>query len=171
MEEHKWLNSYSKYTCRNIWSIFLFQSDVYSLGIVFLELLQPFHTDMERSKVIQKLRTGHLPPELSRIWPHAVSFKTMGIESRNSVLVWNVIVCIIQARLISDLLVVSPAARPSATDLLQHIDSLLRSNAESDFSSQIALKDETIRLLQETVASRDQEIAELRRRLSHFERE
>ncbi|KAJ1520214.1 hypothetical protein ONE63_004424 [Megalurothrips usitatus] len=121
------------------------KSDLYSLGIVLLELLHPFHTDMERSKVIQKLRTGHLPSDLSTTWPHA-------------------------ARVISDLLQKSPAARPSANELLQRVESLLRSNMESDLSSQLATKDETIRLLKEAVASRDQEIAKLRQRLSFFEK-
>ncbi|XP_026285032.1 eukaryotic translation initiation factor 2-alpha kinase 1-like [Frankliniella occidentalis] len=122
------------------------KSDLYSLGIVLLELLQPFHTDMERMKVIQELRTGHLPPELTTTWPHA-------------------------ARLISDLLVTSPASRPTANELLQRVDVLIRSNTESDFVSQMASKDETIRLLKEAVASRDQEITELRRRLSSFEKD
>ncbi|KAK3908887.1 Eukaryotic translation initiation factor 2-alpha kinase 1 [Frankliniella fusca] len=122
------------------------KSDLYSLGIVLLELLQPFHTDMERMKVIQKLRSGHLPPDLTTTWPHA-------------------------ARLISDLLVAAPSSRPTASELLQRVDVLIRSDSESDFISRIASKDETIRLLQEAVASRDQEIAELRRRLSNFEKE
>ncbi len=39
---------------------------------MLLELLQPFHTGMERMKVIQQLRTGQLPPELTTSWPHAV---------------------------------------------------------------------------------------------------
>lgn len=71
----------------------------------------------------------------------------------------------------SDLLVTSPTARPSANELLQRVDSILRANLESDATSQLASKDETIRLLKEAVASRDQEIAELRRRLSVFEKE
>lgn len=121
------------------------KSDLFSLGIVFLELLQPFHTDMERSKVIQKLRSGHLPSELTTTWPHA-------------------------ARLISDLIITSPMSRPTASDLLQRVDSLLRANLEHNIHSQLASKDETIRLLKEAVASRDQEIAELRQRLSSFEK-
>ena len=71
----------------------------------------------------------------------------------------------------SDLLVTSPKLRPSAGELLQRVDSILRANLESDVNSQLASKDETIRLLKEAVASRDQEIAELKRRLSVFEKD
>lgn len=61
-------------------------------------------------------------------------------------------------------------ARPTANDLLQRVDSLLRANLEHDIHSQLVSRDETIRLLKEAVASRDQEIAELRRRLAQFEK-
>lgn len=48
----------------------LFQSDVYSLGIVLLELLCPFRTDMERHKTIKNLREHHaLPPDIKEKWP------------------------------------------------------------------------------------------------------
>ena len=49
------------------------QSDLYSLGIVLFELLQPFKTDMERSKMIDQLKIGNLPPELTLLAPKWVS--------------------------------------------------------------------------------------------------
>ncbi|CAG2067401.1 unnamed protein product, partial [Timema podura] len=40
------------------------KSDIYSLGIVLFELLQPFSTSMERSKLITQLKTGNIAPDL-----------------------------------------------------------------------------------------------------------
>lgn len=49
--------------------IFFFQSDIYSLGIILLELLIPFNTDMERLKTIESARKGiiplNIPPKFS----------------------------------------------------------------------------------------------------------
>lgn len=43
---------------------FWLQSDVYSIGIVLLELLINFKTDMERVETIKKTRHGKIPQEL-----------------------------------------------------------------------------------------------------------
>lgn len=43
---------------------FWLQSDVYSLGIILLELLIPFNTDMERLKTIEAARKGTFPQNL-----------------------------------------------------------------------------------------------------------
>jgi len=49
------------------------QSDIYSLGIVLLELLNPFDTDMERYKTIETLRTrSEVPVEMGIKWPNMV---------------------------------------------------------------------------------------------------
>ena len=53
--------------------IFLLQSDLYSLGIVLYELMQPFKTDMERSKMVGQLRVENIPPELCITAPKWVS--------------------------------------------------------------------------------------------------
>lgn len=42
-----------------------FKSDIYSLGIILLELLVPFSTDMERASTIKAVRTGHLPSNIN----------------------------------------------------------------------------------------------------------
>lgn len=42
------------------------QSDLYSLGIILIELLIPFKTDMERVKTIENARKGIFPPELPK---------------------------------------------------------------------------------------------------------
>lgn len=48
--------------------IFILQSDIFSLGIILLELLIPFNTDMERLKIIEAARKGifpsNIPPNL-----------------------------------------------------------------------------------------------------------
>ncbi|XP_055599120.1 eukaryotic translation initiation factor 2-alpha kinase 1-like [Uranotaenia lowii] len=40
------------------------KSDIYSLGIILLELLMSFDTDMERAAMIRQVRKGEFPPEL-----------------------------------------------------------------------------------------------------------
>ncbi|XP_019476180.1 eukaryotic translation initiation factor 2-alpha kinase 1 [Meleagris gallopavo] len=46
-----------------------FKSDMYSLGVILLELFQPFGTEMERAEVITNLRNGHIPHNFYKKWP------------------------------------------------------------------------------------------------------
>ncbi|NWU78965.1 E2AK1 kinase, partial [Onychorhynchus coronatus] len=46
-----------------------FKSDMYSMGVILLELLQPFGTEMERTEVLTHLRSGQIPPAFSKQWP------------------------------------------------------------------------------------------------------
>ncbi|NWW36308.1 E2AK1 kinase, partial [Panurus biarmicus] len=46
-----------------------FKSDMYSMGVILLELFQPFGTEMERTEVLTHLRTGRIPRAFSREWP------------------------------------------------------------------------------------------------------
>ncbi|KAG6924564.1 eukaryotic translation initiation factor 2 alpha kinase 1 [Chelydra serpentina] len=46
-----------------------FKSDMYSVGVILLELFQPFGTEMERTKVLTSLRNGHVPSSFSNKWP------------------------------------------------------------------------------------------------------
>lgn len=48
------------------------QTDMYSLGIVFFELIYPLKTAMERAEKIQTLRSGILPDELLKSHPKEV---------------------------------------------------------------------------------------------------
>lgn len=41
-----------------------FQSDLFSLGIILIELLIPFTTNMERSKTLDNARKGIIPPDI-----------------------------------------------------------------------------------------------------------
>ena len=72
----------------------VFQSDMYSLGVILLELFQPFGTEMERAHVLTGLRTGQIPEALSKQCP-------------------------IQAKYIQHLTRKNSAQRPSAIQLLQ----------------------------------------------------
>uniref|UniRef100_A0A7M4EEC2 Eukaryotic translation initiation factor 2-alpha kinase 1 n=1 Tax=Crocodylus porosus TaxID=8502 RepID=A0A7M4EEC2_CROPO len=46
-----------------------FKSDMYSLGVILLELFQPFGTEMERIEVLTELRNAHIQSRFSREWP------------------------------------------------------------------------------------------------------
>ncbi|XP_059978417.1 eukaryotic translation initiation factor 2-alpha kinase 1 isoform X1 [Lagenorhynchus albirostris] len=70
------------------------KSDMYSLGVILLELFQPFGTEMERAHVLTGLRTGQIPESLSKRCP-------------------------VQAKYIQHLTRKSSSQRPSAVQLLQ----------------------------------------------------
>ncbi|NWT04984.1 E2AK1 kinase, partial [Mionectes macconnelli] len=46
-----------------------FKSDMYSMGVILLELFQPFGTEMERTEVLTHVRTGQIPQTFSKQWP------------------------------------------------------------------------------------------------------
>ncbi|XP_038945063.1 eukaryotic translation initiation factor 2-alpha kinase 1 isoform X1 [Rattus norvegicus] len=70
------------------------KSDMYSLGVILLELFQPFGTEMERATVLTGVRTGRIPESLSKRCP-------------------------VQAKYIQLLTGRNAAQRPSALQLLQ----------------------------------------------------
>ncbi|XP_008580522.1 PREDICTED: eukaryotic translation initiation factor 2-alpha kinase 1 isoform X2 [Galeopterus variegatus] len=70
------------------------KSDLYSLGVILLELFQPFGTEMERAEVLTGLRTGQIPASLSKKCP-------------------------VQAKYIQHLTRRNSSQRPSAIQLLQ----------------------------------------------------
>ncbi|XP_069698576.1 eukaryotic translation initiation factor 2-alpha kinase 1-like [Periplaneta americana] len=113
------------------------KSDLYSLGIVLFELLQPFSTDMERVKLTTKLRSGHIPSELSVMAPKL-------------------------AQLITLLVSTSPTDRPSAEELQTMLVPLIK---ETNDAENIDNKNETIQQLLAVISQRDREIEELRQQL------
>ncbi|XP_054282120.1 eukaryotic translation initiation factor 2-alpha kinase 1-like [Macrosteles quadrilineatus] len=115
------------------------KSDIYSLGVVLLELIQPFQTDMERSKVISKLKAGHIPPELSESFP---------------ILVGVIRLCVFGP----------PKNRPSANQLLK----MLEEKDSLNSARIIAEKDEMIQRLHQEAFEREREITELKRQLSEL---
>ncbi|NXN09813.1 E2AK1 kinase, partial [Indicator maculatus] len=46
-----------------------FKSDMYSMGVILLELFQPFGTEMERTEVLTRLRNGQIPHTFYKKWP------------------------------------------------------------------------------------------------------
>lgn len=42
---------------------------MYSMGVILLELFQPFGTEMERTEVLTHLRTGQIPHTFYKKWP------------------------------------------------------------------------------------------------------
>ncbi|CAL8302109.1 unnamed protein product [Lota lota] len=70
------------------------KSDMYSIGVLALELFQPFGTEMERVRTLQNLREGGVPDSFCRRWPILAKYVTQ-LTSRD------------------------PGIRPTASQLLQ----------------------------------------------------
>lgn len=47
----------------------LFQSDLYSVGIILLEMIESFGTDMEKVETLKELRNGHVPARITASFP------------------------------------------------------------------------------------------------------
>ncbi|XP_026490449.1 eukaryotic translation initiation factor 2-alpha kinase 1-like [Vanessa tameamea] len=101
------------------------KSDMYSLGIILLEMVEPFGTDMERVKTITGLRKGQIPANLTANYPKI-------------------------AHIIGKLIQRRPNKRLDTTQLLEELSTLSEN------------KDDTIRLLKEELAAKDDEIAHLK---------
>ncbi|KAM6897781.1 eukaryotic translation initiation factor 2-alpha kinase 1 [Xenentodon cancila] len=70
------------------------KSDMYSVGVVALELFQPFGTEMERVRTLGDLRDGKIPDSFSQKWPVLTKY-IMKLSSKD------------------------PSVRPTASQLLQ----------------------------------------------------
>uniref|UniRef100_A0A146LBU4 non-specific serine/threonine protein kinase n=1 Tax=Lygus hesperus TaxID=30085 RepID=A0A146LBU4_LYGHE len=116
------------------------KSDVYSLGIVLFELIQPFTTSMERSKVIAQLRGGHIPTDL--------------IANYN-----NVATVISQA-------VTSLKKRPTSSELLAILTET--QNEKNDLV--VEEQNETIKALRRESMAKDEEIVALKRQLEELKK-
>ncbi|XP_046445652.1 eIF-2-alpha kinase GCN2-like isoform X3 [Daphnia pulex] len=118
--------------------------DIYSLGIVCLELLNPFETDMERYKTIETLRSrSEIPVEIGIKWPNMANLIVKMI-SRDRALRPSAAEVI--SYLDSDLTTPTLGPQtPNPDELLAIIENLKRKIAEQD--SQIAEKDSVIKAL------------------------
>ncbi|KAK9510003.1 hypothetical protein O3M35_004880 [Rhynocoris fuscipes] len=114
------------------------KSDVYSLGILLLELLLPFGTIMERTKVIGQLRSGHIPTQLAVDHPNL-------------------------AKIISET-VSSFKQRPTSSELLKRIESL----QNSDTIKLVEEQGEIIKQLRRESQAKDEEIAFLKQKLEEL---
>ncbi|XP_034564356.1 eukaryotic translation initiation factor 2-alpha kinase 1 isoform X2 [Notolabrus celidotus] len=70
------------------------KSDMYSIGVLALELFQPFGTEMERARTLGDLRDGKVPDSFSQTWP-------------------------VLTKHILNLMSKDPSVRPTASQLLQ----------------------------------------------------
>jgi hypothetical protein len=61
------------------------QSDIYSLGIIFFELLHPFSTGMERARLLTDLRQGVMPDLFVKCFPKEVICRNVVFKNRTHV--------------------------------------------------------------------------------------
>lgn len=102
---------------------------MYSVGIVLLELVETFRTDMERIHNITELRKGHIPTHILRQHPQF-------------------------ARIIGQLISRNPQDRPDATTLLKHITHNDNDSKQiKELEMQLAEKEEEIQRLKELLRS------------------
>ncbi|XP_031982209.1 eukaryotic translation initiation factor 2-alpha kinase 1 isoform X2 [Corvus moneduloides] len=59
-----------------------FKSDMYSMGVILLELFQPFGTEMERTEVLTHLRTGQIPHTFYKKWPTQAKYVKLLTSAR-----------------------------------------------------------------------------------------
>ncbi|NXC73779.1 E2AK1 kinase, partial [Anhinga anhinga] len=61
-----------------------FKSDMYSMGVILLELFQPFGTEMERTEVLTHLRSGQIPQTFYKKWPIQAKYVKLLTSQRSS---------------------------------------------------------------------------------------
>lgn len=98
---------------------------MYSLGIILLELVSVFNTDMERIHIISELRQGHLSPQILKKHPKL-------------------------ATIINQLVAKNAKDRPDATTLLQNITAnVSESEVIKELKQQLAEKEHEIQRLKD----------------------
>lgn len=50
-----------------------YKVDIYSLGVIFFELINPFTTEMERYQTLTRLRNNIFPTQFSKMFKNEVS--------------------------------------------------------------------------------------------------
>ncbi|XP_055624696.1 eukaryotic translation initiation factor 2-alpha kinase 1-like [Toxorhynchites rutilus septentrionalis] len=113
------------------------KSDIYSMGIILLELLLAFDTDMERAEMIKQVRKGQFPKDLD-------------VE---------------YSMLLKDLLNVRPVKRPTTFALTEAVNcmKLNRDKVISGLRQSITRQEEEIQSLRKKIAETDQPLEELNR--------
>ncbi|NXD79871.1 E2AK1 kinase, partial [Halcyon senegalensis] len=61
-----------------------FKSDMYSMGVILLELFQPFGTEMERTEVLTCLRNGQIPHTFYKKWPIQAKYVKLLTSQRST---------------------------------------------------------------------------------------
>ncbi|XP_076638827.1 eukaryotic translation initiation factor 2-alpha kinase 1 isoform X2 [Colletes latitarsis] len=108
------------------------KSDIYSLGIVLLELLVHTETHMERIEIIQSLKRGQIPTALTATYPK-----------------W--------AHIVSQLVQTDPKKRPSTSQLLQNLNED-KDVTIAQLRSDITEKDNKIQKLEERISMLETQI-------------
>uniref|UniRef100_A0A182LSK0 non-specific serine/threonine protein kinase n=1 Tax=Anopheles culicifacies TaxID=139723 RepID=A0A182LSK0_9DIPT len=115
------------------------KSDIYSLGIILLELLVPLTTDMERAETIKQIRRGQFAPGLDRDF--------MG--------------------LLKNLLHMQPARRPGMHDLMEAVNRIRinRDRVISELRRSLTLREEEISCLRTQIDERERAQLEAEERM------
>ncbi|XP_063839022.1 eukaryotic translation initiation factor 2-alpha kinase 1-like isoform X1 [Ostrinia nubilalis] len=108
------------------------KSDMYSLGIILLEMVEPFSTDMERVKTITDLRKGQIPAHLTANYPKI-------------------------AHIIGKLVQRRPSKRLDTAQLLEELKTLSENKDETikSLKEELAAKDDEIAKLKMMLAKLD----------------
>ncbi|XP_051877099.1 eukaryotic translation initiation factor 2-alpha kinase 1 isoform X2 [Pristis pectinata] len=125
-----------------------FKSDMYSVGIILLELFHPFGTVMERTKIITALREGHIPEDFAQQWP-------------------------VQAKYIKMLTSKVASHRPSADEMLasELFCSLKVTPLQEKLEQKLVIQEQEIRSLQQKVIDQEEEIRHLKEQVKLLARE
>lgn len=120
-------------------SCYDFKSDMYSVGIILLELFHPFGTAMERTKIIMALREGHIPKDFAQWWP-------------------------LQAKYIKMLTSKDASHRPSADEMLDSelFSSLKLTPLQEKLEQKVVTQEQEIKSLQQKLIDREEEIRHLK---------
>lgn len=57
---------------------------MYSMGVILLELFQPFGTEMERTEVLTHLRNGQIPHTFYKKWPIQAKYVKLLTSQRST---------------------------------------------------------------------------------------
>jgi hypothetical protein len=113
---------------------------MYSLGIVLLELITIFKTEMERHKSIENLRKkGEVPQSVIERWPSLVIHILFCYLFLNAILLTDMS---LKADLIFDLASPSPHSRPTAGQSLERT-SCIKCTSQPARCTHLYLKEET----------------------------
>lgn len=98
--------------------------DIYSLGLIFFELLVPFSTDMEKHMEIHKLRELKYPAYFIKSHPEQV-ISHLTSHSLNGLLIKTEF----QFELIQDMVSHDPNSRPDASEIKSYLSRHLNSDS------------------------------------------